>query len=44
VDALPLDDRGGDRIHVSMPIQKQVEDDPNDPTARWRSELQSQRI
>jgi len=44
VDALPLDDRGGDCIHVSMPIQKQVEDDPNDLTARWRSELQSQRI
>ena len=40
-DTLPLDDKGKGKavqIHVRKPVKKQIADDPNDPTARWRSE------
>jgi hypothetical protein len=36
IDALPLGDNGIN-VPVSRPVKKQVADDPNDPTARWRS-------
>jgi len=41
-DTLPLEDKGYEGpINHLKPLKREVPDDPNDPTAAWRSKLET---